>query len=263
MQNKITRKIIIDKHKLDVLMRLGCAESTIMSHIIGGEPLKTGDALTDEILESLVDYKEFDNWGGTRQGAGRPKKNQLENQDAKINLKIKMNKLEKNQLENQDAIQVVDKDKDKDKDIKDSKGGMGEKKGNAVDEFGQKVKSLWNDVATKWKLEKIRVMTPARIRQTKDLLKQLDMSLEDFFGQLDYEIEVSPLLRGRTLADDGIWEDATWKCSFGFLVEPRQKKPTGGICIIEGRYRDPDIVRGLEKKKQMAIDAQKGERDGN
>lgn len=149
------------------------------------------------------------------------------------------------------------------KDIKDSKGGMGEKKGNAVDEFGQKVKSLWNDVATKWKLEKIRVMTPARIRQTKDLLKQLDMSLEDFFGQLDYEIEVSPLLRGRTLADDGIWEDATWKCSFGFLVEPRQKKPTGGICIIEGRYRDPDIVRGLEKKKQMAIDAQKGERDGN
>lgn len=121
MQTKITRKIIIDKHKLDILMRLGCAESTIMSHIIGVEPIKTGDALTDEILESLVDYKEFDNWGGTRQGAGRPKKNQLENQDDKINLKIKMNIQDENQLANQDTIQVVDKDIDIDKDKKKKK----------------------------------------------------------------------------------------------------------------------------------------------
>lgn len=104
MQYKQSPKIIIDRRKLDLLIRLGCPDDIIYSVIIGKEYTPTGDNLIDDMLECLVDTKLFENWGGSRTGAGRKtaKKNQLENQD-------------ENQLENQDANQVVDKDIDKDK----------------------------------------------------------------------------------------------------------------------------------------------------
>ena len=108
MQYKQSPKIIIDQRKLDLLTRLGCSEKVIFSAIIGREYKPTGDNLIDETLECLVDRRLFENWGGSRVGAGRKtaKKNQLENQD-------------ENHLVNQDGLQVVDIDKDKesDKDI--------------------------------------------------------------------------------------------------------------------------------------------------
>ena len=114
MQYKQSQKIIIDRRKLDLLIRLGCPDDVIFSAIIGRDYKHTGDNLIDDILECLVDTKLFENWGGNRSGAGRKsaKKNQLENQDENQDA---------NQLENQDANQVVDKDidkeSDKDKDI--------------------------------------------------------------------------------------------------------------------------------------------------
>ena len=103
MQYKNSKKIIIDRRKLETLFRLGCPDNQILQLLRTGEFTPTGDSLIDETLECLVDFKEFENWGGKREGSGRPKNNQLENQD-------------ENQLENQDTNQDVDKDKDKDKD---------------------------------------------------------------------------------------------------------------------------------------------------
>lgn len=99
MQYKNSKKIIIDRRKLETLFRLGCPDNQILQLLRTGEFTPTGDSLIDETLECLVDFKEFENWGGKREGSGRPKNNQLENQ-----------------LENQDTIQDVDKDKDKDRD---------------------------------------------------------------------------------------------------------------------------------------------------
>ena len=101
MQYKNTQKIIIDKRKLDVLLRLGNFDTQLLELIKTGTFTKTGDDLVDDTLECLIDVKLFKNWGGKRDNAGRPPKNHLEKQ------------LD-NQDENQDAIQVVDKDKDKD-----------------------------------------------------------------------------------------------------------------------------------------------------
>lgn len=109
-QPKTSKKLIIDYNKLRSLIRFDCPEHLIIQ-ALKLEPVgKTGDELIDDILESLVDYREFDNWGGDRLGAGRKPKNQLENQDEKINLKIKM---VKSSCVNQD----VDKDIDIDNNI--------------------------------------------------------------------------------------------------------------------------------------------------
>lgn len=106
MRYKNSVKLIIDKRKLDTLMRLNCPIEILMSLILKNELKLTGDELIDDNLESLIEIKQFNNWGGNREGAGRPIKNQLENQDE--------NQLE-NQDGNQDIIQVGDKDKDIDK----------------------------------------------------------------------------------------------------------------------------------------------------
>ena len=107
MQYQKNIKIIIDKRKLDVLERLGCPDEKIISLIKTGKFKPTGDHLIDETLECLVDIKEFDNWGGKREGAGRPKKNQVD---------IQVENQDENHLGNQDANQVADIDKDRDRD---------------------------------------------------------------------------------------------------------------------------------------------------
>ena len=110
MQYKQNQKIIIDRRKLDILIRLGCPDIQILELIKTGDFTRTGDSLIDETLECLIDIKDFDNWGGKREGAGRKPKNQLEFQDENQD----ENQLD-NQDGNQDAIQVVDKDIDKEK----------------------------------------------------------------------------------------------------------------------------------------------------
>ena len=109
MQYKTSKKILIDKRKLDTLIRLKCPKEILINLILENKLTLTGDSLIDDNLESLIEIKEFENWGGFRRGAGRKQeKNHLENQDENQ---------DENHLENQDANQVVDKDKDIDKDI--------------------------------------------------------------------------------------------------------------------------------------------------
>lgn len=106
MQYKNTKKILIDQRKLEFLFRLDCPDKQIIELLKSGAFTPTGDNLIDETLESLLDFRVFENWGGARKKSGRkPQKtrenNQLENQD-------------ENQLENQVGGQVVDKDIDTD-----------------------------------------------------------------------------------------------------------------------------------------------------
>ena len=107
MQYKNTKKIILDQRKLETLFRIGCPDNLIIELLKTGTFTPTGDSLIDDNLESLIDHKIFNNnnWGGKREGAGRPKNNQDENQD-----------------------EFQDKNQDTDIDIdKENKGGVGGK----------------------------------------------------------------------------------------------------------------------------------------
>lgn len=108
MQYRKSTKLVIDKRKLDVLIRLGCPDRQLLDVIKTGKFKKTGDSLLDETLECLVDIKDFKNWGGNHNPKG---KNQFTKED---NLGQVDHQVE-GQLEGQDIGQVVDKDRDIDK----------------------------------------------------------------------------------------------------------------------------------------------------
>ena len=102
MQYKNSKKLLIDQRKLESLFRLGCPDKQIIDLLKTGTFASTGDSLIDDMLESLIDYRVFENWGGTRTGAGRKtkksaKKNQLESQD---------DNQDEKQLANQDIILI-------------------------------------------------------------------------------------------------------------------------------------------------------------
>lgn len=101
MQFRTTKKIVIDEQKLTVLIRLGCPDDRLLSVIKTGKFEKTGDKIIDEILECLVDRKEFKNWGGNHnpKGINSCKKRKKGGQVDK-------------QVDCQDGGQVVDKDID-------------------------------------------------------------------------------------------------------------------------------------------------------
>lgn len=103
MKYQYSEKIIIDKRKLDLLLRIGCPKETISQLLFTGEYASTGDSMIDDNLDSLIDFKKFDNWGGARSNSGRKSKenNQVDNQVD-------------NHLENQDSNQVGDTDNDTD-----------------------------------------------------------------------------------------------------------------------------------------------------
>ncbi|MBO7712295.1 MAG: hypothetical protein J6S85_01930 [Methanobrevibacter sp.] len=111
MQYKEATKIVIDKRKLEILIRLNCPDSVLLEILKTGTFTPTGDKLIDDTLECLIDIRCFDNWGGARNGAGRPRKNQdefqVENQD-EIQDDIQVAIQDDIHL----AIQVADKDRD-------------------------------------------------------------------------------------------------------------------------------------------------------
>lgn len=116
MQYQTNVKIVIDKRKLDTLIRLGVSDENLLSLIKTQRFEPTGDSLIDEYLSTLIDVKEFSNWGGSRKNSGRkPKNNQLENQDD-----FHLEKQDDFQLENQDESNLEDKDIDIESDSQSS-----------------------------------------------------------------------------------------------------------------------------------------------
>lgn len=115
---------MLDQRKLETLFRIGCHDNLIIELLKTGTFTPTGDTLIDDNLESLIDHKIFNNnnWGGKREGAGRPKNNQVENQV-------------ENQDKNQDTdIDIYNNNNNNNIYSRDSnKGGVGEKeKGKSV-----------------------------------------------------------------------------------------------------------------------------------
>ena len=111
MQYKTSKKILIDKRKLDVLIRLNCPKELLFDAIVNNKITKTGDDLIDDNLESLVDIKEFKNWGGNHNPTGKNQYTRNRGQDGG-----QLDQQDGGQLGGQDIGQDVDKDKDIDKD---------------------------------------------------------------------------------------------------------------------------------------------------
>ena len=129
MQYKNATKIIIDKRKLDILIRLGCPDNQILELIKTGKFTKTGDSLIDETLECLADFKEFKNWGGNHNPKGING----------CNKKKKRGQVDI-QVDKQDDCQVVDKDIDKDKEEDKDLN----KKNNKKEIYKEKFEEWWS-----------------------------------------------------------------------------------------------------------------------
>ncbi len=177
MRYKTTQKILIDKRKLDTLIRLDCPKEILIDLIFENKLTLTGDSLIDDNLESLLEIKEFENWGGSRKGSGRLKKNQLENQDENQ---------DENQLENQDAFQVGDKDKDKDYDKdKDIDKDISFKEDVFFDKNIQKVISLYKEHCKRLIPIKFEHRTRERLIEIREFLKVVGLDFSYVIDLMD------------------------------------------------------------------------------
>ena len=260
MRYKTSKKILIDKRKLETLIRLGCDKNIIWEVITTEKFTKTGDELIDENLESLIDNKTFYNWGGSRQGAGRKPKNQVEN----LNSLNTAENLEENQVENQDSnqnpFQVGDKDKDKDidrdiynintkekesiikeKEIPTSNSGFdhgaitenAEQEDSTVNarqevsqdsdkELIRKTIKNWNYLAEQYGFQNIQTINHTRLSKLKNRIKQSG-GFKEFWDILQSAIDDSKFLR---------YGHDSWKCNFDFVLQE-----SSFLKIMEHQYR--------------------------
>lgn len=190
MQYKQNTKIIIDKRKLDILIRIGCPDDVLLNLIKTGSFEKTGDDLIDETLECLLDVKEFDNWGGCRKNAGRKRK------------KNKVKEIKINHLENQDENQVVDKDIDIDKDIYINNNIIfNKKKLLSFGEFG-------NVLLTKEDFEKIKEKKPDLYEKA---IEKLDGWLDSRNGEKNKGRNHRSYFKSNSWVWDGLTPKAYWE----------------------------------------------------
>ena len=186
MQYKNATKIIIDKRKLDILIRIGCPDKQILELIKTGKFTKTGDSLIDETLECLADFKEFKNWGGNHNPKGISGYNKKKN-----------NRQVDGQVDKQDDCQVVDKDKDKDKDLNKKnnkkeiyKDNFNEwwgyypklRAGSKSKAFEKYIKAIENDKLTpEWLLEKVKEYS-----ESEEVKKGYACGAEVYFNKCKY-----------------------------------------------------------------------------
>lgn len=114
-------KLIFDKRKLDTLIRLGVPDSALLELLKTGKASKTGDALLDDYLHSVLTIKTFSKqWGGKRDHTEKKQRNS--------NTKSFQ---DERQVDNQDDFQdesnLDDIDIDKDNISLENKGGIGGK----------------------------------------------------------------------------------------------------------------------------------------
>lgn len=102
MQYKSNTKILIDKRKFETLLRLNCPKQILIDLIFENKLSLTGDKLIDDNLESLIEEKEFRNWGGNRNPKG--------------NNQYTLGQVDHNLDRGQDVGQLADIDIDIDKD---------------------------------------------------------------------------------------------------------------------------------------------------
>lgn len=108
----------------------------------------------------------------------------------------------------------------------------------------------WNILAKKYGLAEIRSLTQERIRKLKLRLKEQNMTIDQFFEEIDVALEDSPFLRGKKWHEiaghpnDSYWENTDWRADFDFFLQPSSFQKA-----IEGKYSDP-LLRKERLRKQ-------------
>lgn len=178
MRYKKSIKILIDKRKLDTLIRLDCPKEILIDLIFENKLNLTGDSLIDDNLESLIEIKEFKNWGG--------------NHNPKGNNQYTLGQVDHIVDLGQNVGQVGDKDKDydKDKDIdKDKDLSINQdiflKEDLFFDKNVQKVISLYKEHCKELIPIKFEHRTRERLIEIKEFLKVVGLDFDYVVDLMD------------------------------------------------------------------------------
>lgn len=121
--------------------------------------------------------------------------------------------------------------------------------------------SLWNRLAEKWCLPKIREVSDERRKALAKRFKESKCeTLYDMFKLLDEALMGSLFLRGekqRWTGSEWLSEGAGWKADFDFFMQK-----SSFLKAIEGGYDDKDILekkeKGMWEQYKVWVDRQRG-----
>lgn len=114
------------------------------------------------------------------------------------------------------------------------------KKPNENDE---EIVNGWNNIAKKWQLPTISLLTDKRKTKLYNLLKKYKYTLEDFYSILEDRIKKSLFLQGVVQKRDGsggyIFEhSAKWHCDFDFFLQE-----SSFVKTVDNAYTDGDFLK--------------------
>lgn len=110
------------------------------------------------------------------------------------------------------------------------------------DVFDKKTMELWNEIADKYKLAKVSLITERR--HTALLARMKDVGIQDldeFFERIRKAVRESTFLRGKEYVNTGNGYESRnkeWRCDFDFFLQQKSL-----VRALEGGYADPDLVR--------------------
>ena len=108
--------------------------------------------------------------------------------------------------------------------------------------FDKKAMDLWNDIAEKYKLAKVMMVTPARHKALLARMKEVNIQdLDEFFARIRKAIKESMFLKGKEMVQTTYGPEIRnkdWRPGFDFFV----CQPSSLLKALEGAYADPDLV---------------------
>lgn len=109
------------------------------------------------------------------------------------------------------------------------------------EEFDKKTMELWNEIAEKYKLAKVSLITEKRHTALLARMKDIGVvDLQDFFDKIRKAIKESTFLRGKEYVQTGNGYESRnkeWRCDYDFFLQQKSL-----VRAIEGGYADPDLV---------------------
>lgn len=110
-----------------------------------------------------------------------------------------------------------------------------------TDEFDKRTMELWNEIADKYKLAKVSLITEKRHTALLARMKDIGVcELEEFFDKIRKAIKESTFLRGKEYVQTGNGYESRnkeWRCDYDFFLQQKSL-----VRAIEGGYADPDLV---------------------
>lgn len=121
-----------------------------------------------------------------------------------------------------------------------------ENKENSIKEnpnylIDKEVCDKWNNIAEKFKLPKISKMTDERRLRLAKVLRENELTIEQFFNILEEKLHKSLFLQGlKQVKDGGDWrfECADWQSNFDFYLEKGKM-----LKVIEDAYTDKMFLK--------------------